>query len=95
MIMLCENDIVPKLTNDTEGRPAYFIYLFNCIFHITGNWTIDVIYNFKTQITELVEVNSFGCELAAGSALFHWVRDKDVMYGHIAPHVELRYVVSG
>jgi len=74
IIKFCENDIVPKLSNETQG-----------------NWTIDIIYDFSTKKIELVEVNSFGCELAAGSGLFHWVRDKPVMYGEV-PYVELRYV---
>lgn len=62
-----------------------------------GNWTVDVVYNFATQTTDLVEVNSFGCELAAGSALFHWTRDKDVMYGlhntETNQIIECRYVI--
>jgi len=58
-----------------------------------GNWTIDVVFNFTTKKTELVEVNSFGCELAAGSGLFHWVRDMEVMYGKTG-YVEFRYVIA-
>lgn len=87
IIHFCENDIIPKLSNDTQGTfysfnntifllslyipfyslPPLFIVSNNII---KGNWTIDVIYHFDSHKTELVEVNSFGCELAAGSGIF-------------------------
>ena len=57
-----------------------------------GNWTIDVMYNPKDNKVMLVELNPFGAELSSGSALFHWQRDRDQLYGKTG-FVEFRYVV--
>ena len=58
------------------------------IIHI-DSFVIDVIIVAKTSIitsdtefqVELVELNSFGSNLASGSALFHWINDNDILYG--------------
>jgi hypothetical protein len=38
-----------------------------------------------------IEPNSFGAEYAAGSALFHWICDRDKLYGANLPNVYIRY----
>jgi hypothetical protein len=30
---------------------------------------------------ELIELNSYGAQMAAGSCLFHWLKDYDQLYG--------------
>ena len=48
---------------------------------------IDVYVDPNYKI-ELVEFNSFGMELASGSALFEWKQDSDILYGN--ENVEIR-----
>ncbi len=38
-----------------------------------------------------IEPNGFGAEYATGSALFHWIHDKDKLYGLINSPVYIRY----
>ncbi len=53
-----------------------------------GDYSFDVVLIDETPY--FIEPNSFGAAYAAGSALFHWIRDDDVLHGR-AP-LELRYV---
>ena len=46
-----------------------------------GHWVIDVILSKEVLAPQFVEVNPFGAELSSGSALFNWVRDKEILYG--------------
>ena len=55
-----------------------------------GNWVIDVMVISNDKV-ELVEVNTFGAELAAGSALFAWIPDRNVLYSN-GDRVEFRYI---
>lgn len=55
-----------------------------------GNWVIDVMVTDNKKV-ELVEVNTFGAELAAGSALFAWIPDQSILYSN-GDRVEFRYV---
>ena len=41
---------------------------------------MDVEYLAETDEVQLIELNSFGAEFASGSALFHWMRDRDIVY---------------
>ena len=38
------------------------VFYTNRNIYCIGNWTVDVVYNFVTQMTELVEVNSFSIQ---------------------------------
>ena len=49
---------------------------------------MDTYVNESGEV-ELVEFNSFGMELASGSALFEWDKDRDVLYG-LTDKVEIR-----
>lgn len=40
---------------------------------------------------QVIEFNSFGVELASGSALFHWINDFNIMYGK-TDNIVVRYV---
>lgn len=46
----------------------------------------------ETKCVRVVELNSFGYWLASGSALFHWITDKDLLYGKDETRVVLRVV---
>jgi hypothetical protein len=63
-------------------------------FHETQvkpRWTVNTSYTMDVEVCQdtennictirLLELNTFGAEMAAGSALFHWERDHDIMYG--------------
>lgn len=55
------------------------------------DFTIDVIVNGELTTIELVEINSFGYWMAAGSCLFDWLDDYDKLYGRgNSPAVHLR-----
>lgn len=46
----------------------------------TNSYTMDI-YAKPFQEVEIIELNSFGMEMCAGSALFEWKKDKDILYG--------------
>lgn len=54
------------------------------------NFSIDLVLIGEDETQYFIEPNSFGEEYAAGSALFHWILDHDVLYGKYS--IELRYV---
>jgi hypothetical protein len=39
-----------------------------------------------------IEINPSGAQYAAGSALFHWVKDEAILHGQRLPTVELRWL---
>lgn len=54
-------------------------------------------YSYDVALLEdhkvyFIEINGFGKEYAAGSSLFHWLRDEDVLYGKREP--QFRYVTQ-
>lgn len=55
-----------------------------------GNYTMDVALVGDDEAPYFIEPNSFGAAYAAGSALFHWIRDHAVLHGERP--VEVRYV---
>merc|ERR1712216_789420 len=47
----------------------------------TADFTMDVEYEEAAEgAVRLIELNCFGAQLAAGSCLFHWLRDHDELY---------------
>ena len=46
----------------------------------TSNYCIDVVI-LENDSLYFIEINSFGKEYAAGSALFHWLNDEDILQG--------------
>lgn len=61
------------------------------ITHIS-NYTIDLAILNNNEIY-FIELNSFGKEYAAGSALFHWIIDEDILYNQTSNEIEFRYVI--
>ncbi|KAH8803091.1 hypothetical protein F5884DRAFT_495874 [Xylogone sp. PMI_703] len=43
-------------------------------------FTFDVMYDEPTGKISLIELNSFGARSGCGSCLFHWIRDRNVLY---------------
>lgn len=55
-------------------------------------FTLDVFCHIDQDFAvELIELNSFGAQLAAGSCLFDWVEDYDLLYG-LSDTLELRVI---
>ena len=60
------------------------------------NWISSYSYDFAIVDGNpyFIEMNCFGKEYAAGSALFHWLLDEDVLYGKSGENViEFRYTI--
>ena len=59
---------------------------------LPASFTLDVFCHADQDFAvELIELNSFGAQLAAGSCLFDWVKDYDVLYG-LSNTIELRII---
>lgn len=43
-------------------------------------FTFDLVWT-EADLCTLVEINSFGVRSPIGSCLFHWIRDKNLLYG--------------
>lgn len=60
------------------------------------SFVVDVIVIYDEDGSfhvELIELNSFGQDLAAGAALFHWINDHDILYGD-GKEIIIRYVTN-
>jgi hypothetical protein len=63
------------------------------------NWINNYSYDFaiiENNTPYFIEMNSFGREYAAGSALFHWILDEKILYNSFETgdnRVEFRYTV--
>lgn len=55
-----------------------------------GSYTMDLVLLGKTNEPYFIEPNTFGAKYAAGSALFHWLHDADML--HDPNHIQLRFV---
>lgn len=43
----------------------------------------DIWFDKKNNMAYLIEINAFGPGLSSGSAIFHWIRDKDILWSKI------------
>lgn len=97
-LLLNTNPTVPNYIFEFEMKRKLNIiveYFYNEIMNKI-NWinsyTIDIaLVNSKPFF---IELNSFGKEYAAGSALFHWILDKDILYNESDNQIVFRYTVS-
>ena len=55
-----------------------------------GDYSMDVALVGDDETPYFIEPNSFGAAYAAGSALFHWIIDHEVLHGERP--VEMRYI---
>jgi hypothetical protein len=53
-------------------------------------YVCDVYVNMETQTCHLIELNPFGAHSGAGSALFNWIDDYDILHG--LRDTEFRYL---
>ena len=58
----------------------------------TQNYCMDAVL-LDNDTLYFIEINSFGKEYAAGSALFHWITDEDILYGRHENTIHFRYTV--
>jgi hypothetical protein len=58
-------------------------------------WVKSYTFDFAIVNSQpyLIELNSFGKEYAAGSALFHWILDEHILYNKFETNdiIEFRY----
>jgi hypothetical protein len=77
---------VNKLANDNlingwvKIIQTYFNNFIKDKFIHIGNYSIDFAI-LENDIPYFIEINSFGSQYAAGSSLFHWIIDNDILYG--------------
>ena len=61
------------------------------------NWTNNYTFDFAIINSQpyFIELNSFGKEYAAGSALFHWILDEHILYNKFEHNnfIEFRYTI--
>ena len=61
-------------------------------FKRVSEYTIDIaIIENKPYF---IEINCFGKEYAAGSSLFHWLIDEDILYGKKSDKIYFRYAIE-
>jgi len=58
----------------------------------TENYCMDAVI-LENDSLYFIEINSFGAEYAAGSALFHWINDEDILYAKHDNTITFRYSV--
>lgn len=66
------------------------ISLYDNTNYFYDNCVMDIYVNVQNDV-ELIEFNSFGMEMASGSALFEWVKDRNQLYG-LTDYIEVRIV---
>lgn len=68
--------------------------VINTIQTLPPSFTVDVFISDINNLSNnmIIEVNSFGKELAAGSCLFHWTKDHKQLYGKNNNVIEFRVV---
>jgi hypothetical protein len=68
--------------------------VINIINSLPPSFTVDVFISDIDNLSNnmIIEVNSFGKELAAGSCLFNWTKDHAQLYGKNSDIIEFRVV---
>jgi hypothetical protein len=56
------------------------------------NYTFDLVL-LNDSTFYFIEPNSFGKEYSAGSALFHWINDSDILLNESCNEIEFRYTI--
>jgi hypothetical protein len=72
------------------------IEYFNKEINTKITWISSYSYDFAIIDSKpyFIEMNCFGKEYAAGSALFHWLLDEDILYGKSGENIiEFRYTI--
>lgn len=68
--------------------------VINTISTLPPSFSVDVFISDIDNLSNnlIIEVNSFGKELAAGSCLFNWTKDREQLYGKNSDIIEFRVV---
>ena len=83
-----------QITN-IENKIDLIVKYFNDVISKKINWIDTYTYDFAIvdNMPYFIEMNSFGKEYAAGSALFHWLHDEKILYNDYDDTIEFRYTV--
>lgn len=84
-----------NMTN-IENKIDIITKYFNDVISKKIDWIENYTYDFAIidkQMPYFIEMNSFGKEYAAGSALFHWLLDEQILYNDNDDIIEFRYTV--
>ena len=56
------------------------------------NYTFDLVL-LDDSTFYFIELNSFGKDYSAGSALFHWINDSEIILNENCNEIEFRYII--
>lgn len=96
-----ENNILTEFKDDVD-RTNYITKMLDKLVNYFENVIKKKITEISSYVIDIVliqnepyfiETNSFGKEMAAGSSLFHWLLDEDILYG-TSGKLYFRYVVD-
>lgn len=82
----------PDIINIVRKIVGYFNTVINKKITHVNSYTVDLMM-LKDESVYFIEINSFGKQYAAGSGLFHWLTDEQILYSD-GSTVEFRYVVD-
>ena len=63
------------------------------VLFLKQGFTFDILYEDLQNTCELVELNVFGARSPCGSCLFHWVKDREVLWGVEGVEPEFRIAI--
>lgn len=83
---------------EIHARLTIIMDYFNDVIKYKINWLANYTYDFAIVDNKpyFIEMNCFGKEYAAGSALFHWILDEKILYNSFENGnnvVEFRYTI--
>lgn len=85
------NELLPRWV---DRILAYFETVIKERITHVKNYTIDLVIMEDDETVYFIEINCFGKEYAAGSALFHWILDEEILYGRTNnEEFTVRYVI--
>lgn len=107
---ISQQNIYSLLFNEHKNNPPEFERMIKEKLDITVsyfyehiinkiNWIKSYTYDFAIIDNKpyFIEMNSFGKEYAAGSALFHWILDSEILYNNFTDQknkfIEFRYII--
>jgi hypothetical protein len=94
------HNVYPELNNNQQiiqTLKNIYDYFESNIKHVitnTDSYTYDFAFVNDNLEPFFIEQNSFGKEYAAGSALYHWLIDENILYGKHENTIYFRYTVK-
>lgn len=68
------------------------ISFINHVHNPYHTFIADVYVDIESKSVKLIELNPFGAHCGAGSSLFNWIGDYDLLHGKNTEYAELRYL---